>query len=168
MDPLRHFNASKRLLLLIICVLVTFAVFQPGKCEESIANVESNIVATQPQISASKDAKSSEERLRLPFLKMRELANAIYDHKPLTSLRYTFESQYYGSYFLKPCLDAHNGHKNHFTNLFSLLHSEEPLVAGELKNISFKHLGPFLHSESTQGSWVGVIVRQIYHFFILI
>lgn len=161
MESLRQYFASKWHVTVFFTLVLLLMQVQPALSAEESLVVESPKNLSTAIITPSNSSKTSEERYRLPFLKMRELVNAIYDHKPLTSLRYTFESKHYGTMgFNSASLGSHDIFK-HFTNCFSCHCPDEPLIAGEFRNLSFKHLGPFLHNESSQSSWIGVMVRII-------
>lgn len=112
--------------------------------------------ATLAESSANQTAINKTKTL---FWRHSHLKNVIYEHRQLDKLQYTFESTSYGTF------DYHSN----FSILVLLVHvdcltfchnyAEQPVVGGEMGNLSFKHLGPVLHNETSQGSWIAVLVR---------
>lgn len=97
MESLRPYFASRGHLALMLTLALLLVLVQPSSCAGESTIVESPGNVTAAILTSSNTSKATEERYRLPFLKMRELVNAIYDHRPLTSMRYTFESKHYGT-----------------------------------------------------------------------
>lgn len=97
MASMRPYSSSKRFLVLFMGLILLASHVQLTKGDNDPLETELSTVAQEVPLPNAIPATAIEERYRLPFLKMRELMNAVYEHKPLASLQYTFESKVYGS-----------------------------------------------------------------------